>query len=91
MKHVLQFILVLTGLLFSTVTLASTEVEKMSDIEVSEYAARMAEVMDKIKNRQLCGSHDASCVRDEFARNGISYDDKVLVQKRLAPMIGTMY
>lgn len=92
MKHVLQAGLLIAGLALTTVrAVASPDVDRMSDIEVSEYAAQMSRVLDNIQHRQLCGSNDAPCVRAEFARHGISYDDKESVQKRVVLMIGSIY
>jgi len=91
MKHLLQVFTFLIGLfLASMYAVASPEVDHMSNIEVSEYAARMSQVMADIQYRQICTSQDTHCVRAEFARQGVSYDDKESVQKRLALMIGSM-
>lgn len=92
MRHLLQALTFLAGsFVTSTYALASPEVDHMSDIEVSEYAARMSQVIDDIQYRQVCTSQDTRCVRAEFARQGVSYDDKKSVQKRLALMIGSMH
>lgn len=85
--------LVLTlGLLWSSVAaMASPPVDVMSDAEVSEYAIRMSELLDKIQDRHLCISDDVRCVRAEFFRHGVSYDDKEPVQKRLVIMKGSIH
>lgn len=92
MKHLLQILTFLVGLLsITTHAVAAQDVGNMSDIQVSEYAIRMSEVMEEIQQRQLCAEKDTSCVRAEFARHGVSYDDKESVQKRLALMVGSFY
>jgi len=80
------------GLLLNmTPVIASPDVAHMSDIEVSEYAVRMSEVITEIQYHQLCSMQDTYCVRTEFARHGISYDDKEPVQKRLVLMVGKVF
>jgi hypothetical protein len=92
MKRVVQSAFLAAGLLFSTIrAVASPDIDLMSDIEVSEYAARMSRVLENIQYYQLCEQQDARCVRTEMARYGISYDDKETVQKRLTIMIGTIH
>jgi len=92
MKPVLYVFVFFTGLLLNfTPALASPDVAQMSDIEVSEYAARMSEVITEIQYRQLCSIQDTYCVRAEFARHGVSYDDKESVQKRLLLMVGKVF
>jgi len=70
---------------------ASPDVERMSDIEVSEYAIRMSTVLESIQYQQLCQLHDIQCLRAEFLRYGLHYEDKEQVQKRLALLISSMY
>ena len=92
MKHIFQITALIAGLALTSVSaVASPDVDRMSDIEVSEYAVKMSRLMDKIQNSQLCVSRDTYCVRSEFARHGISYDDKESVQKRIVIMIGSVY
>ncbi len=92
MKHILAVTTFIAGLSLTAMrAVASPEVDRMSDIEVSEYAVKMSSVIEKIQYRQLCASNDTYCVRAEFARNGISYDDKESVQKRLVLMIGSIH
>ncbi len=93
MRQLLQALVLMAGLLFiPAYVLASPEVDRMSDIELSEYAVQMSEVIEEIQYRELCvAQQDTSCVRAEFARQGVSYDDKASVQKRLALMIGNMH
>lgn len=78
-------------LLYSMPVVASSDVDHMSDIEVSDYAVRMSEVIEHIQYRQLCQALDTACVRAEFARHGVSYDDKESVQKRLVLMVGKVF
>ncbi len=92
MKHLSRTVVLIAGLALSSMrAVASPDVERMSDIEVSEYAVQMSGVMDNIKHRQLCTTQDTRCFRAEFARHGISYDDKESVQKRVVLMIGSIY
>ncbi len=94
MKHIFQIVALIAGLALTSMhAVASPDVDRMSDIEVSEYAVKMSSLMDKIQNSQLCVSRDthSHCVRSEFARNGISYDDKISVQQRIVLMIGSVY
>ena len=70
---------------------ASSVVESMSDIEVSEYAVRMSSVLENIQSKQLCAADDTDCVKEECARHGISYDDKSAVQKRMLLIIANIY
>jgi len=91
MKRVLQILLFIVGLPLMTLSVvASPSVDLMSDIEVSEYAVHMSRVLEQIQYRQLCAMNDTYCVRAEFARQGIAYDDKVAVQKRLVLMVGSI-
>ncbi|NOQ88527.1 MAG: hypothetical protein GQ550_06340 [Gammaproteobacteria bacterium] len=91
-KHLLRSAALIAGLALSSIrAVASPDVDRMSDIEVSEYAVQMSSVLQKIQNRQLCASQDTGCFRTEFARHGISYDDKESVQKRVVLMIGSVY
>lgn len=92
MKRIVQSTILAAGLLLSAVrSVASPDIDHMSDIEVSEYATRMSTVLYNIEYYQLCERQEARCVRTEMARYGISYDDKESVQKRMAIMIGTVY
>lgn len=92
MKRFLLWLTLFLGLLFSSGNaFASSSVEHMSNIEVSEYAIRMSNVLENIQNNHLCRSDDVSCIRAEFKRNGISYDDKKAVQKRLLILIGSIH
>ncbi len=92
MKRVFQvFVFIIAFSLAPMRVVASPEIDRMSDIEVSEYAVRMSAVLEAIQQSQLCAASDIQCVRSEFARNGISYDDKKSVQKRLVLMIGSIY
>jgi len=92
MKHPIQTFTLLAGLLLvMSRAQASSDVDHMSDIEVRDYAVRMSEVMDKVQKRKICVTQDTRCVRAEFARHGVSYDDKASVQKRLSLMVGTLY
>jgi hypothetical protein len=92
MKRVIQSVVLIAGLLLSSVrAVAATEVEHMSDIEVCEYAARMSTALENIESYQICERQDAKCVRAELARYGVSYDDKEMVQKRLVILIGSVH
>jgi len=92
MRSMLHVFVFSGGLLMNTAhALASPDVAQMSDIEVVEYGARMSQLLRKIQSRQLCSMQDTSCVRAEFARHGISYDDKESVQKRLVVMVGKVF
>lgn len=92
MSRYIQAAILSAGLLLSSMrVMASPAVDNMSDMEVSEYAIRMSAVLEKINNEQLCLANDLGCVCNEFARNGVAYDDKVAVQKRLVIMIGSIY
>ncbi len=92
MKPVFQVTAFIAGfLLMSLPTVASPDVDHMSDLEVSEYAVRMSRVIEAIQYRQLCPVQDTYCMRVEFARQGISYDDKESVQKRLVLMVGKVF
>jgi hypothetical protein len=91
MKYLLKTFVVTAGMLLTLrCAMASSDVDHMSDIEVCDYAVRMSEVLEDIQNRQTCQAQDIHCIRAEFARHGISYDDKVLVHKRLSLMIGSI-
>jgi len=92
MKPVLYALIFIAGLLLaSSRVFAMPDVAYMSDIEVSEYAERMSHVIEEIQYRQLCTVQDSDCVRAEFARHGVSYDDKESVQKRLLLMVGKVF
>jgi hypothetical protein len=92
MKRVIQSVVLIAGLLLSSVrAVAATEVEYMSDIEICEYAARMSTALENIKSYQICKQQDTQCVRTELARYGVSYDDKETVQKRLVILIGSVH
>ena len=78
-------------LLASAHAVANPEVEHMSDIEVSEYAAQIAAALENIRFSRLCEPRDRYCERTELARYGISYDDKESVQKRLIIMVGSVH
>lgn len=92
MKHVVQSVVLIAGLLLSTMrTVAATGVEHMSDIEICEYAARMSTALENIKYYQICEQQDTQCVRTELARYGVSYDDKEILQKRLLIMTGSVH
>jgi hypothetical protein len=92
MKRVIQSVVLIAGLLLSSVrAVAATEVEHMSDIEVCEYAARMSSALENIESYQICEQQDTKCVRTELARYGVSYDDKEMVQKRLVILIGSVH
>ena len=92
MKRVIQSVVLIAGLLLSSVrAVAATEVEYMSDIEICEYAARMSTALENIKSHQICKQQDTQCVRTELARYGVSYDDKETVQKRLVILIGSVH
>jgi len=91
MKPVLSILVFIAGLSLTTLsTAASPSVDQMSDIEVSEYAVHMPRVLEQIHYRQLCDSHDMHCVRAEFARHGLPYDDKTSVHKRLVLMVDSI-
>jgi hypothetical protein len=92
MKRVIQSVVLIAGLLLSSVrAVAAAEVEHMSDIEICEYAARMSTALENIKSYQKCEQQDTQCVRTELSRYGVSYDDKEIVQKRLVIMIGSVH
>lgn len=92
MKHILKKTFLASALLLaSTYAAASPEVEDMSDIEVSEYAAKISAALENIQFSRLCEPLDRQCERTELARYGISYDDKKIVQKRLVIMIGSVH
>lgn len=81
MKRALQGFALTAGLLMSTMrAVASPEVDYMSDIEVSEYAARMSSALELIRYYEICESHDTTCVSSEMARYGISYKDREIVK-----------
>ena len=85
MKHVIQSVVLITGLLLSSMrAVAATGVEHMSDIEICEYAARMSTALDNIKYYQICEQQDTQCVRTELARYGVSYEDKEILQQTSA-------
>lgn len=92
MSRLLQQIMLITALLFSAMqVVAAPGIDSMSDAEVSEYAIQMSELIDEIRYSDRCMPRDRYCMRAEFARNGLSYDDKERVKKRLVIMIGTMH
>lgn len=92
MIRFIQVVLLVSGLLLSSMqVMASPAVDNMTDMEVSEYAIRMSDVLEKIYSERLCSMTDNHCVRTEFARNGVVYDDKDAVKKRLVIMIGSIY
>ena len=84
-------VLLISLVLVSMRAVASPTVDNMTDTEVSEYAVRMSNVLDKINDKHLCWDNDIRCVRSEFSRHGVSYDDKLPVQKRLVIMLGSIY
>lgn len=92
MKHVIQGVLFTAGLLLSTIrAMASPDVNHMSDIEVCEYAVRMSSALEIIDHYHICELQDTQCVRTEMARYGVSYDDKIMLQKRLVILIGSVH
>ncbi len=92
MKRLLQIMVFMAGLSLATVrAVASPDVDQVSDSEVSEYAIQMSEIIEEIQYRQICAVQDTPCVRAEFTRHGVSYDDKESVQKRLLLMIGKVF
>ena len=92
MKHLLRSVVLIAGFALTTMrAVASPDVDRMSDVEVSEYAVQMSSVMENIQYHQLCASRDTHCFRTEFARHGITYEDKESVQKRVVLMIGRVY
>lgn len=84
-------VLVTVSLLSSARAMASSEVDAMTDVEISEYAIRMSDIMEKIQYRRLCLSEDTRCLRAEFSRHGISYDDKEPLKRRLAIMLAGVH
>lgn len=91
MKYIMQkTLLALTLLLPGTHAVANPGVEHMSDIEVSEYAARISTALENIRFSRLCEPRDRQCERTELARYGIPYGDKETVQKRLIIMVGSV-
>lgn len=91
MKQFIHTALMVSGLLLVSATaFASPAVDNMSDIEVSDYAIRMSDVLENIYREQLCLATDENCVRNEFARNGVAFEDKEAVQKRLIIMLGSI-
>ena len=92
MTRLIQVTILISGLLLTSMrTMASPAVDDMSDMEVSEYAIRMSDVLEKIYSEQLCLTTDDHCVRTECARNGVVFEDKEAVKKRLHIMIGSIY
>jgi len=92
MKQSLRMLMLIMTLMFSSTSiLASPDVDVMTDIEVSEYAIRMSNVLEKIRRQQLCVPDDMRCVHAEFTRHGISYTDKESVVKRLSIMLGSIH
>lgn len=92
MKKLLpHFVLMMAMLLITSHAVASSAVERMSDIEVSEYAVRMSSVLESIQKNQLCSVDDINCIKEECARHGVSYDDKDAVHKRMLLIIAEMY
>ena len=91
MKHIVQSVVLITGLLlFSMRAVAAPSVQYMSDVEVTDYAVRLSNVIEIVEHNQICFSNDIQCLRAEFARYGVSYDDKDPVKKRLVLMIGSV-
>lgn len=91
MYRFVRVTLLISGLLLSSMrAMASPAVDYMSDMEVSEYAIRMSEVLEKIHREQLCMATDDQCVREECARNGVVLADKDALRKRLHIMIGSI-
>lgn len=86
-----KLMLIIMFLFPSAAVVASPAVDVMSDSEVSEYAIRMSGVLQKISNRQLCMAQDLRCISAEFARHGLSYEDKEPVMKRLSIMLGSIH
>ena len=92
MRKLLMRAVLITGLMFTAMlVLAAPAVDTMSDMEVREYAIKFSDVIDMIQQQKLCQQADIQCLRAEYERNGISYDDKVAVQKRLVIMVGSIY
>ena len=92
MKRIPQSMVLITGLLLSSMQVAaSPSVQQMSDIEVTEYAVRLSNTIEIVEHKGLCHSNNVSCLRAEFARYGVSYDDKEPVKKRLVLMIGGVF
>lgn len=92
MSRLIQVAILISGLLLTSMrTMASPAVDDMSDMEVSEYAVRMSDVLERIYSEQLCLEADEHCIRTECARNGVVFDDKEAVKKRLHIMIGNIY
>jgi len=92
MSRFFQVIIFSSALLLSSMrAIASPEIDNMSDAEVSEYAILMSDVLERIYSEQLCQASDDTCVRFEFARSGVAYDDKEAVKKRLLIMLGSIY
>ena len=92
MKQLLATATLIAGLALTTMpVVASPSVDYMSDVEVSEYAIRLSNVIETVEHNQLCFSDDINCLRAEFAAHGVSYDDKKPVQKRLVLMIGNVF
>jgi len=92
MTSLLQRTGLIMGLIFSTMRVtASPDIDTMSDMEVTEYAIRYYEVVQSIEKHQLCQNGDISCIRAQFQLNGISYDDKESLQKRLVILLGSIY
>lgn len=92
MDHIFQSVVLITGLLLSSMSaVAAPSVQYMSDVEVTDYAVRLSNVIEIVEHKQLCFSNSVQCLRTEFARYGVSYDDKEPVKKRLVLMIGSVF
>jgi len=92
MKKLLpSFVLMLSMLLINSHAVASSAIDQMSDVELSEYAVRMSSVLETIQNNGLCSVADINCIKEECARRGVSYDDKDAVHKRMLLIIANIY
>ena len=68
---------------------SSPDIDRMSNREVTEYAIKMSRLIDEISRRELCDKQDHACLREEFSRHGVQYDDREALNKRLHLMIGS--
>jgi hypothetical protein len=92
MKSTSLRLIFMSALLLSPMhAIAVSDVDHMTDAEVTDYASRMSITLKQIQDNQLCVSDDVNCLRKEFARQGVSYDDKVAVQQRVMLMITNIY
>lgn len=92
MKRLRQVLVLVTALLLSSArAMASSEVDAMTDVDISECAICMSGIMEKIQYRRLSLSEDTRCLRAEFSRHGISCDDKEPLKRRLAIMLGSVH